>query len=224
MRFLTESEERAERLLDEISNHPLTVGIREKAAAERLRKREDTAKKIKNLKKERDSRLPELQADLSNKQEEYLKAKAVLDTTLLECQKANSALSEASHRFSHEIGLLEQVLIDSASPELDEAVEFFQETLDNLRRPGRIRTIGRKDQKDPVKWTKKVVRETNYGAVVSALQYCQASIEELKRMKLSPVLDFEKIEQLKGEIPGIDVYEETTGEQNMERTPIHPTD
>jgi hypothetical protein len=64
-----------------------------------------------------------------------------------------------------------------------------------------------------------VKEETNADAVHVAMKYCQAAIKELERMKLTPELEKVKIEEMKKEVPSIDVYSEVTGEKPMEKTP-----
>jgi cell division septum initiation protein DivIVA len=86
------------------------------------------------LKKERDETLPKLQAERGENKEAFNRAKAALQTASKELQEAHIALSSESNRLSHAIGRKEQVLFESADPAIDEAITFFRDKLDWLRR------------------------------------------------------------------------------------------
>jgi isoleucyl-tRNA synthetase len=199
------------------TNHPSVQSILAERVATTLATRMEATRKIEVSKKERDEVIPKLQAELKVKEKEYLKTKAAMQAASDEFRASKAALLSEDSRISHEIGQQEQILIDTADPKIDEAIQFFRAKLDWLRSPGRIsKTVGG-SERDLFPWTKTVSAETNAPAVRSALAYCQSAIKELEKLKLSPALDIQKIEKLKDGIPRIDIYEEIQGEKPMER-------
>ncbi len=211
--------EKLTELLKKADGHPMMKAILAEEAAAVLVKRTEAVGKIEALTKERDEAIPRLQADLAGKEEKFNKAKAALNAATGEFNKAKAALYGENNRISHQIGLQEQVLFETAAPEIDEAITFFNEKLDFLRSPGRISRSAIGSEKNLIAWKKTTREESNAAAVKGALAYCQAAIKELERMKLSPALDMEKIEQMKAGVPSIDVYAEYQGEKPLERGP-----
>jgi Skp family chaperone for outer membrane proteins len=208
-------EEKLAEMLAQAESHPMMKGIMAERAAEVLAKRQEAAGKIEALRKDRDEVIPKLQADLKTKETKYLKVKAALDAAQNELQTAKAALWREDHLFNHAIGKCEAVLFETADPRIDEAIEHFRNTLDELRKPGKISRDNRGSELNIYTMSKVVTTETNVGAIHSALAYCQAAIKELEKMKLCPAVDLEKITELKSRIPSIDVYQEFTGEKPM---------
>lgn len=212
MKFLSESEMKTEKLLETINDSPMMIEIRKVEAEETLQKRKTAADKIEVLKKEQSCNLLELQKALKNKEGEYQKAKDTLQAALNQFRAAHRALSGENNRISREIDQQETILLETYNPSIDDAVNFFQDALDALRKPGKIHRIGRPSKLNPINWKKSVRNENNLGAIKAALVYCRNAIGELEKLKLSPVLDCEKIEKLKNGIPSIGIYEEVTSE------------
>ena len=215
MRTDTKEAEKLTELLKKAAGLPMMKALLAEETAGILAKRTEAAERIEVLTKERDEAIPRLQADLSGKQGEYLKAKAALEAAGGQFDKAKAALWNENNRITKGIGRQEQVLIETAAPEIDEAITFFREKLDWLRTPGRISSnrMGSEINLITDKVTAKA--ESNVDAVRDALSYCQAAIKALETLKLSPVLDLKKIEGLKKRIPDIEVYLESTGERAL---------
>ena len=211
-----------EKLRDELEKHPLTVKLRQDQSAEILAKRREIAARIEDLRREESTVLPKLQADLEEKEARHTAAKAAQEAAAEEVRVASLALRRERLTFSTSIGKFEAELIDSADPAIGEATAFFQSKLDFLRTPGRISRNAIGSEKNIFSWKKRTFEESNVQAVHEALAFCRAAILELERMKLCPELDLEKIEELKGKIPQIDVYREYVGEKPMERINTDP--
>jgi hypothetical protein len=218
----TKEAEKIKELLKEAGDHPMMKQILAEKAAAVLAKRMEAAGKIEVLKKEREEVIPKLLSDLEGKEAKFNKAKAALDAATDEFWKAKAALSSESHSFNTAVGREEQVLIETAPPEIGAAIEFFQKKLSWLRTPGRINRRGGSATTNIFTLSKELSEETNREAVLSALQYCMAAVPELERMKLEPVLDVEKIERMKAGVPGIEIYSEVTGEKPLPRVNTDP--
>ena len=207
--------EKLKSLLKEAEDSPFIKKILAEKAKETLKKRREVADKIEVLKKDRDATIPNLQTNLTEKEEQSKKAKEKYDATIAELQKAKTALSSQSFQFSHQISLLKDQLFETADEKIDEAIEFFNKKLKFMRDPGRIRSNALGAEKNFFSMKKKVKAESNYDAVISAMRYCQESIKALEAMRLKPKLDPEKIEGLKNGIPNIDTYTESVGEKRI---------
>jgi len=210
---IVKKEEKLTELLGQAEAHPLMKQILAEKAAAILATRTEAAGKIEVLKKERDEVIPKRLADRDAKEEKFKRAKAALDTAGGEFQTARAALSGENQSFGSAIGRQEQILFETADPLIDEAITFFRGKLDYLRSPGRISSDRRGGESNV--FTEKVTLkvESNVDAINSALQYCMAAIKALERMKLTPALDLQKIEEMKAAVPKIDVYTEYTGEK-----------
>jgi hypothetical protein len=191
---------------ENLEKTPMAIAFRAEEAARVLAIRQEAALKIEALAKERDAVIPRLQADIKGKEAEYRKAKIALDTATDEYSRARYNLSSENRVFDSQITKLEADLVGTADPALDAAIIFFREKLGWLRTPGRLSYIKAGSEKNIYADTKTVIEENNEPAVLSALEYCMAAIDELERMKLEPSLDTEKILDLKLGIPDIGVF------------------
>jgi len=209
--------EKAEKLLAELNDHPLTKKLREDKAAETLATRREVAGKIEVLRNEESAVLPKLQADLQEKEAVHAAAKTVLEGAAAKVQAAALALRLARLTFGTTIGSCEASLYESADPAIDTAILFFKDKLDWLRTPGRISRNAVGAVRNIFTEKKTVKEESNVPAINSAMTYCLAAITELENMKLAPAVDAERIAGLKAGIPKIDVYMEYTGEKPLPR-------
>lgn len=203
--------EKLKELLAQAEGHPMMKAIMVEKAAEVLSARKAAAEAIESLRKEQGEVIPKLRADLAGKEAKYLKAKAALDALFAECRTARATLSSEGQSFDTAIRQQETILIESADPKIQEAVQFFRDKLDDLRKPGRISSRGMNVERNLITDTQTVTVESNAQAIKDALLYCQGAIKSLEQMKLSPALDPEWIEELKAAIPCIDIFIETTG-------------
>jgi multidrug efflux pump subunit AcrA (membrane-fusion protein) len=209
--------EKLEELRKTIESSPLTTQIIAEKAAANMAIRREAAMKIDALMKERETAIPKLQADLEAKERKYQTAKTALDIAADEYNHARQGLSSESNAFDSQIRNHEAILVETADPALDEAMQFFNDKLSFLRSPGRISRTVIGAERNIFTWTKETHVESNLPAVRDALAFCQAAIRELERLKLSPEVDLEMIERMKAAIPDIDVYSEIDGEKDLER-------
>jgi hypothetical protein len=207
--------ERLEELRKTIEASPLTQQIKAEKAAAILATRTEAAGKIEVVKKERDEVIPKLQADIDAKEAKYKKAKAEMEAAGSEFQAARGARSSESQSFDSAISRQEQILIETADPAIDEAIQFFRDKLDYFRKPGRISSNRLGGERNIFTEKVTIKAESNADAVNSAVRYCMAAIKELEKMKLTPELDLQKIEAIKAAIPDIGIYTESTGEKPL---------
>ena len=143
------------------------------------------------------------------------------EQVLLEKQRAlsdvKSKVWNAKQRGQSQANTLRAYLLETAPPEIDEAVSYFQKKLEWLREPGRISSESGGSKINLVGWKKKVVASTNRPAVESAMRYCQDAIERLELMRLDAELDMKGIEQMKKEIPDTSIYTEIQAERPLVR-------
>ncbi len=216
--FREESDEKIEAMerdIQDLKNHPLMEQIKKEKAESILKKRQEAAEKIKQVEKERDRIIPKVRIELIAKEVKVKAAEALKNEAIQEYQRLNQEINAKTFQFEGIIKEQENFLITSADTAIGEAIQYFNEKLIWLRKPGRISHGNVGAEKNLISWKKTTREESNYEAVLSALRYCQDSIKELENMKLVPVLDVEKIEKMKKAVPSIDVYTEYTGEKSM---------
>jgi len=210
--------EKAEKLTTELEKSPLLKKLREDEAAETLKKRKAAADRIEDLRldleatgviqKEIDDlvlKLAEFDAD-----REKMKT-AINEKVYFLAREKNGIGGEIRHE--------QEILYGCFDPAIDEAVQYFRDKLDELRKPGKIFRNSLGAERNIYTLTKKIREETNEAAILAAMRYCQDAISKLEEMKLVPALDTKKIESLKTGIPRIDVYTENENEKPMDKGP-----
>jgi hypothetical protein len=180
-----------------------------------LAKRVTAKTKIGALQKEGKALFPLLQ----QKVDEIKKTLGALDDERKGLQnellKAVAELQRQKLRVENEIRKNDEVLFNSYNEKIDEALMFFKDKLDELRKPGKIDKRTRGGETNLITMKKEFKTETNVDAIRKAMTYCQAVIRELEEMRLNPELDLLRIETLKKNIPSIDIYQETIGERTL---------
>ena len=201
----------------EIPEHetPLVEKYRAEKKAETLAKRVTAKTKIGALQKEGKALFPLLQ----QKVDEIKKTLGALDDERKglqnELSKAVAELQRQKLRVENEIRKNDEILFNSYNEKIDEALMFFKDKLDELRKPGKIDKRTRGGETNLTTMKKEFKTETNVDAIRKAMTYCQAVIRELEEMRLNPELDLLRIETLKKNIPSIDIYQETIGERTL---------
>ena len=194
---------------------PLVEKYRAEKKAETLAKRVTAKTKIGALQKEGKALFPLLQ----QKVDEIKKTLGALDDERKglqnELSKAVAELQRQKLRVENEIRKNDEVLFNSYNEKIDEALMYFKDKLDELRKPGRIDKRTRGGETNLITMKKEFKTETNVDAIRKAMTYCQAVIRELEEMRLNPELDLLRIETLKKNIPSIDIYQETIGERTL---------
>lgn len=219
MKFLSESEKKAEEIFQEIEKHPLTVKVREDQALETLQKRKTAAEEIGKIEAEEKAILPPLQTKMESLLVDLEKAEEKVKNLQGQTNAVKQDIFSQKLSLEHRRGRAEVILLDSCDDQIHEAIKFFRDTLDKLRKPGVIVRIGRPSRSNPFKWIWETVEENNADAVKKALSYCQESIKNLEVMKLDAEVDAKRIEELKRGIPSIEDYGEIRGEQPLPRVP-----
>ena len=208
--------EKMEKLAAEIERNPMTAKFREQEAAEILRKRKLAAAKIEDLKLDIEAtqiiqgEIDEMNLKLANLDIEREKIKVAI---------AGKKYFMMKEKFGAEGAMRQEqeILFSCYDPAIDEAIIFFRDKLDDLRKPGRISSNVIKSEFNIFTFGRKTKAENNKQAVNDALKYCQNAIIKLDEMKLCPELDLTGIEKMKTGIPRIDVYQEVTGERAAEK-------
>jgi hypothetical protein len=216
---IAKREEKLEGLIREAEASPAIIAVRAQQAAETMAKRQEAARKVEMFRNEEAATIPKLEAVRATKEKIYLAAKAAMQVASDEFQAAHAALSIERSQFTNEIRRHEQVLIDTAPAEIGEAILFFRGKLDYFRSPGRISRNAIGSERNLISWKKKTFEESNAQAVRDAMRYCQGAITTLESWKLLPELDASKVEEMKKNVPQIDVYAAYTGEKAMEKGP-----
>lgn len=194
---------------------PLVEKYRAEKKAETLAKRVTAKTKIGALQKEGKALFPLLQ----QKVDEIKKTLGALDDERKglqnELSKAVAELQRQKLRVENEIRKNDEILFNSYNEKIDEALMFFKDKLDELRKPGKIDKRTRGGETNLITMKKEFKTETNVDAIRKAMTYCQSVIRELEEMRLNPELDLLRIETLKKNIPSIDIYQETIGERTL---------
>jgi len=211
--------EKLERKLASFQDLPFMRKIEAEGRAALLQRRQEAAEKIENLIKESEQEIPELQTILSKKKAEYQAAKDTFQNVERELREAKVKLSNRGFFFENAIGKQKEILIETADSQIDEGIKFFQKRLEWLRGPGRISHSKGGSEKNLITMKTKTREESNLDSVHLALNYCQACISALQKMKLKPELDTGRIEEMKQNIPDIGIFTEYTGERALEKGP-----
>ncbi len=213
---------KVEKILADLEDHPLTKKIRADEAAETLATRREVAGRIEALRNEQTAIIPKLRNDLKEKEAKYFEAKAATEAAGEEVRAAAAALATENQSFNIDISTSEAALLESADPAIDAAISFFLDTIDELRKPGKINRVGRPTKLNVFTMKRAVTAESNRDAVLGAMGYCKAAIVTLEKTKLLPAVDLERIARLKTAIPKTDVFTEFSGEKAAERINADP--
>jgi len=210
--------EKAEKLTTELEKSPLLKKLRADEAAETSKKRKAAADRIEDLRLDLEATriiqkdIDELNLKLAALDAEREKIKAAI------AGKQYFMMSE-KNGIEGEIRHEQEILYGCFDPAIDEAVQYFRDKLDELRKPGKI-SVNRLGSERNL-YTERVTlqAESNVDAINTALRYCMDAIKTLEEMKLCPAIDLPGIEALKAGIPKSDIYKESTGEKPMEKGP-----
>lgn len=191
----------AKETLAMIEDHPLTKTIRAERAAEILKKREEAALKVEQLRREAETMvLPGLQAELATAGEELARHDEKRKVLQTKVSDAAALLYAERLRISRETSEAETVLLSTSDPKIDDAILFFRDKHENLLTKS-INRNNRLGDTNIFTLTRKLTTWSNEKAIRTALTYCLEAIRELERVKLIPVLDVDRIEAIKAGIP-----------------------
>ena len=204
--------------LDELDSHPLVAKIRAEKESERLAQRRKLAEELAQVAEAITAGWPEEQAEAAALQTERRDLEEAARALGLKINSLTIKIQNARQALVRRRGLLQGELMDTAVPEIEEAIDFFLEKSDYLRRDERIDTSPGASARNLAGWTKTVSSRSNYEAVCSALAYCRRAIEKLQYWKL--LADCPDIEALKAGIPDIQTFTEYSGERPMPKMPV----
>ena len=209
-------------LLKEAEGHPLMKQILADRRAEVLAKRREIGAQIEDLQKGLDYTDKEAEIDRLVDQLAHLDA----ERNNLHMAIANNRtfIRSSRHGIEAQVRRLEAEMEESADPAIDEAIEFFNGKLAWLRSDGRISKNAVQGSFNVFTMTKTTTVESNYNAVMGALDYCRTAIQVLQKMKHRPDFDPDIIEKIKAAIPDIGEYTEIVGEKEVTEgiSPRHP--
>lgn len=200
---------------DVFGNHPIFKEIEESKKSEAMDARTKAAAKISELEAERGSTLLYLRTQLEAKQNELQKIQKLNHSMSLEYNKAKSELMGTSCYYDNLISKTKSILIETADPSINAAIEWFNQKLQWLRTPGRANSQVIEVKNHVGTWEKNITSISNRQAILNALTYCQKAIEELEKMRLSPAVDMLYVESLKAGVPDINDFNEITGSKPM---------
>ena len=204
----------AKETLELLEDHPLTKKFRAERKEEILQARKEAADKIERLQKEAEAVLPGLQS----KEDRAREAVATHDKARqkLEGDVARAAMARAEERLriEHETRQAESVLYETSPPEIETAIQHFRDLHELLLRKKPDHDTATVET-NVFRMTKEMSFRTNAPSIGHALRYCIDAIAELQKMKLSPVLDADRIESLKKGIPDVNEMRETSGDKPM---------
>jgi hypothetical protein len=216
MKIENESEELRE-LMEMAKEHPLVQRIREEKDASVLAQRTEAAERLANYRQQMEQAISKKQSELGKAEESYRAAKCALDAATQSVTKARGELWSEKNRLNNCMDREQNILKETAYPEIDGAIQFFRRKLDWLRQPGRINRSSAGSENNLTAWKKTKFQFSNIAAIREAIKYCMIAIAELEEMKLHPALDTERIETLKRGIPRIDILQEYRIEGSMPR-------
>jgi len=222
--------EDAKKTLDMLQAHPMTKALQAEKVAKVLKERQATAGRIEALKQDEDIILPGLQDSVTALQEElqaHDQARKVIQGKL---SQAAASLMVEKQRISLEKAGAERELIESADPKIDEAIQFFRDEFEALRRKS-VHKDQRLGKVNAFTLRREITVYSNYRALNAGLGYCRTAINELESMKMMPSADLGRIEALKEGIPDINQMTEITSDKPLPAgpesvNPLHllPTD
>jgi len=197
-----------ENTLKALENHPAVIEIKRKQDAEALEQRRQWAGELKQAQVAKKKNLPPLKKELDGKRGAVDAARQALKEAETEANRAQAALDRETQRLNFTITGLEGQLRGTASPAIDEAIQFFRDKFYELRRPGSLqrRAALGKFSLIHLKWMPGE-KESNSEAIKKAMDYCNTAIKKLEALKIEPAVSATEIEKIGEAMPGIDTFE-----------------
>jgi hypothetical protein len=168
---------------------------------ELLQERIEAAAIFRKAEQEEAEVMPGLVKKLSDKHEAVLKLQKETNKALEALQVAELEKMNAAARYTRLKDKQWSFLSRTASPEIDNAIQFFRDELDRLRKPGLVSIIKAGESNDLISLEKSVEWQTNKPWLLARMQYCQKTIKALETYKLQPVFDPQAMERLKNGLP-----------------------
>ncbi|MDI6797104.1 MAG: hypothetical protein QMD09_09165 [Desulfatibacillaceae bacterium] len=194
--------------LELIEKHPMTVELRKQQAAEILSTRKAAAQEIAKLERKKANALPDLVQAHKLAVAAYDEHKKKLADLEAEVGKAHVKKVNTADQFAKAISRQQAILLQTADPRIDEALEFFRSEHERIRHTKPIEQTRQDGRRNPYRDEQNLIIYTNLGARDKALTYVRAALRGLELAKLQPTFDQQEIEKLKAGIPSLEVFEE----------------
>jgi hypothetical protein len=202
MRINHEQEAKALELLKKLEASPAMQELVRQEQAETLKARQAAADRLSAIEGQQETELPALTEAV-----EIAEALAVKYLNLYKkaCKEAGDArLKKASKTtvWDLQAGKERYFLAETASPEIDQAIEFFKEKERFLMQPERFsrQALGA-DKQNLVNLSTRFKFSSNRESIGEALDFVRAAKKALELLKLEAIFDPAKIEILKSQIP-----------------------
>lgn len=212
-----ENENEKQEIPEWFNTHPLAAAYKQQKAAETLKQRQTVAEKLESILAEIRAGHPEAEAALCSVLEDLKAAEKQVTALRAEAGQAYRDLQILKANAAHRQDILEAQLLGNYDSRIDEALDFFRNKIDELRRPGKISTRPMGAERNLFTMTKRIRIESNHNAVAEAMAYCRNAVTRLESLKLIPEFPADEIEGLKEGIPSIDRYQEFEGERSLPR-------
>lgn len=99
-------------------------------------------------------------------------------------QKSKGEKTAESINFSNRIARLETTLQETADPLIEEAIKYFNERLDTLRKPEAIKQQNFPGKKDIHTEKRRPFGYSNHGALTNCIAFLQGAIQAAQELKL----------------------------------------
>jgi hypothetical protein len=190
-------------IMKKLAMHPFFKEAEAQEKKDLLARRRQWAAQIEALTKGKNDSLPKMKQDLDAKRKKFETQKRALETARTDAEKSRVVFQQAQHGFETKIDNIQGQLLQTAAPEISEAIEYFQGLQNKIRDPGNFRKYAKKSGFFSILKDKTIPArmESNSLAIKKALEYCREAIKALESMKLEAEADLEKIEGLKNGLP-----------------------
>jgi chromosome segregation ATPase len=190
-------------LLEELENHPMVTKLREEKAAETLAARQKAAEAISAIAGESKKTLPPLADEEERLRKELETTEAKAAALQINVKKIHADRQKAKLTLSQRKNKQVELLLATYDPRIDETLNYFQDKLDELRRPDVIETRKAAGKLNPVSLKKPVEVYSNIESIKKAIEYCMSAIKEVEAMKMEPEYPEERVRELMENIPTI---------------------
>ena len=203
----TVNENNVKEVLNTLQQHPITQKILEEKQQAIIEQRKLAFSELKTLRTEQNEKLKILHYKITKTEKALEVSQQEAKRAAQEHQKAQNEKFAASLDYSSRIQRLESTLQETADPQIDEGIKFFNERLDALRKPEAIKQQHRPGYKDLYTEKRKPFGYSNYDALNNTIAYLQGAVKEAQEMKLQDLTSEEikkRLDELKANTPAWD--------------------
>ena len=200
-----------EKVIEKIQQSDFYRGLIEQEKAELVEKRKAAAEALATIDGETEKKIrgiiktiSEAEKVAAEAEKAHQEARARVDA--LRAERAGAGAGAERQKRAHHA-----FLFDTADNRIDQAVQWFRDRFDELRRGTAIQQRHR-GKFDLLHLTREISTVSNHQARVAALAYCRSAIETLQGMKLQAEVDQEALQALAKGLPNPEMaFTETTG-------------